>query len=179
MLPAGPVLNRRHLWLALAITCTAAHVISRTGVIHVPFDLYVRCIMAFSVGGCFYLYRAEIPWKRNLALAALVLLGILLFFKPTAEPALCILWGYAVLHYAKAGTGLLAFNRLPDVSYGIYLYAWPINKMLLWHFPDMNVHAAMVAVFALSVLAGTASWYLVEKPCMKAKALFRRHHALA
>jgi peptidoglycan/LPS O-acetylase OafA/YrhL len=73
-----------------------------------------------------------------------------------------------------SGTALLRFNKYPDISYGVYLYAWPINKMILWHFPAINVYVAMVVVFVLSVFAGGASSYLVERPFMMAKKLFRQ-----
>lgn len=168
------VLKNRHAWLAIAVICAAVHIANRSGSIVLPLDQYFRCAMAFSFGGCFYLYRENIPWTKKLAWLAFFVFGILLFFKPLAEPALGVFWGYAIIYYANHGKRLLEFNRLPDISYGVYLYAWPINKMLYWHFPEMNFYAAMAVVFILSVLAGILSWYLVEKQGMRVKAIFRK-----
>lgn len=168
------VLRKRHAWLTITVVCTAIHIANRSSGIPLPLDQYFRCVMAFSFGGCFYLYRENIPWTKNIAWLALAAFGVLLFFKPLAEPALGLFFGYAIIYYANHGKRLLDFNRLPDISYGVYLYAWPINKMLYWHFPVMNVYAAMAVVFILSALAGTLSWYLVEKQGMRVKAIFRK-----
>lgn len=167
------ILNRRWMWLALFLTCTTAHIANRLDILHIPFDTYFRCGMAFTAGGCFYLYRNQIAWRQDAAWLAVIIFSGFLFIKPLAEPALCIFWSYAVFYYAMSGTTFLGFNRFPDISYGVYLYAWPINKIILWHFPTMNVYAAMVCVFVLSVLLGIASWYVVEKPFMRLKKLFR------
>jgi peptidoglycan/LPS O-acetylase OafA/YrhL len=75
------------------------------------------------------------------------------------------------------GTFYIAFSdRLPlhdaarygDFSYGTYLYAFPIQQML---------QAAVVLTFAsyiaaslaLSLLAGIASWHIVEKRFLRRK----------
>ena len=167
------ILKQRWIWLSLFLSCAAVHVACSLGTLSLTFDVYFRFGMLFAAGGCFYLYRNQIPWRGDLALIALLVFAGLLFIAPLAEPAVAVMWGYAILYYAMNGTRFLWYNRLPDISYGVYLYAWPINKMVLWHFPALNIYAAMTAVFALSVLAGIVSWYLVERPFMKLKKLFR------
>ena len=161
--------RRRHFWPAVFAASALLHVLAASGVASFAGELYLRLLMAFSAGCCFYLYRDALPWTPALARAALLLFVACLFSRPLAEPGLCLFWGYAILHYAHAGTPLRGFNRLPDVSYGIYLYAWPINKILLWHFPTLDVSLMMGLVGGLSILAGALSWYAVEKPFMRLK----------
>lgn len=161
-------------WPMLLIASTVVHIINRTSSTNIPLDIYFRCLMTFSSGGCFYLYQRHIKWSNKYAWIALLLLVLSLPLKALAEPALCVFWGYAILYYAKNGKALLGFNRLPDMSYGIYLYAWPINKIILWHYPNANTAIAVIAVFALSIVCGAISWYCVEKPFMKLKKVFRK-----
>ena len=168
------VLNKRWIWLSLFLICTISHISNRMELVHVPLDIYLRFGMAFTAGGCFYLYHNFLSWRSNAAWISLMLFFGFLFVKPLAEPALCLFFGYSILYYAMAGTSLLGFNRYPDISYGVYLYAWPINKITLWHFPAMNVYVAMVVVFVLSICAGTVSSYLVEMPFMRVKKFFRK-----
>lgn len=170
------VLQRRWTWLALFVASVAIHAADQAGVVHLPFALhhFARFAMAFTAGGCFQLYFQQIPWRRDLAAIALLLAIALLFSKVLAEPGVCLFWGYAVFFYAMAGRSLLRFNHLPDVSYGVYLYAWPINKLVLWAFPGLDLLVLIPAVFALSLLAGIASWYLVERPFMQLKKAYRR-----
>ncbi|PUE21256.1 hypothetical protein B9Z48_02230 [Limnohabitans sp. WS1] len=170
-------LKKRNVWLALAIFCTVFHVINRSGWANLPSDLTIRLLMAFAYGGCFYLYENALPWRSSLAGWGLLLMAVLLFFPMTAQPALCLLGGYAILYFAKSGPLVLGFHRWPDISYGVYLYAWPLNKIWLWYFPEMNLAALVLLVFCSSVLAGLLSWYAVEKTCLKLKALLPRSPA--
>jgi peptidoglycan/LPS O-acetylase OafA/YrhL len=59
--------------------------------------------------------------------------------------------------------------RVHDVSYGFYIYAWPVQQLLALY----GVHNQGMAVYILSSGAGTlvlalASWLLVERPVMRA-----------
>ncbi|MDQ0922848.1 peptidoglycan/LPS O-acetylase OafA/YrhL [Pseudarthrobacter sp. W1I19] len=59
--------------------------------------------------------------------------------------------------------------RVHDVSYGFYIYAWPVQQLLALY----GVHNRGMAVYILSSGAGTlvlalASWLLVERPVMRA-----------
>lgn len=168
-------LLRGRIWLALFVAGATGCIADDAGLVHLPYHVYfyARFLMAFAAGGWFQLHVDQIPWRPGLAWAALLLACAFLFFKPIAEPALCVFWGYALFYYAMSGRALLAFNRFPDVSYGVYLYAWPINKMILWRYPNLDAVTGTAAVFVLAVLAGAASWYIVEKPFMELKAVVR------
>jgi peptidoglycan/LPS O-acetylase OafA/YrhL len=178
-LGATGLIRHSAIWPTILLVCTAAYLANILNVVHVPFDFHVRFLMAFSAGACFYIYRSSIPWSHAAAVLAAALCGLALFFKPLAEPAVCTLGAYAILRYAMAGQALLAFNRLPDISYGVYLYAWPINKVVLWYVPAIDVHALILTVFLLSVVAGTISWYAVERPFMRMKPRLRLESARA
>jgi peptidoglycan/LPS O-acetylase OafA/YrhL len=101
---------------------------------------------------------------------AALLLVPCLFHRNGAELAVAILWGYLILSFAETPRAALAwFNELPDISYGVYLYAWPISKLLLFYLPDIGRSVLVLDTFALSVVLGTLSWYAVEKPFIALK----------
>jgi peptidoglycan/LPS O-acetylase OafA/YrhL len=56
---------------------------------------------------------------------------------------------------------------MEDVSYGVYLYGWPIQKLLDWYFPLASPFALLPIALVLSGAAGYASWHLVESPWLK------------
>lgn len=165
--------TKKWTWLLVFFICVTAHIANRSGLANLPFDRYFRCIMAFSAGGIFFLYREKFPWNWKIACLFLIPLFICMFFLPLAEPAICTFWAYLIIHYANHGKLFRRFNSFPDVSYGIYLYAWPINKIIFWYYPQLNVYLAMGLVFFCSIVFGAASWYTVEKPFMKMKKYFR------
>ena len=168
------IIKRRWIWLSLFSSTLICYLAYCTGFLDHTIDLCSDLVMSFIAGGCFYLFKNSIPWNKNIAWIGVILFICALFISPLVVPALCIFWGYAVLYFANSGTLLLSFNRHPDISYGIYLYAWPINKILLWYFPMINLYLEILIVFLLSIIAGIFSWYLIERPSLMAKFFLQK-----
>ena len=60
--------------------------------------------------------------------------------------------------------------RFGDFSYGVYLYAWPVQQMLLLYFePSMNVWNLFSLATLISVFLAVLSWNIVEKPALSLK----------
>lgn len=129
-----------------------------------------RLGMLFAAGGCFFLYgRARLNNGKLMVLALLALLGAM-FSHVLVEFAMALCWGYVVISIAERHSPRLAwFNRLPDVSYGVYLYAWPTTKLLLLFQPGMGLPMLLIATALISLVLGILSWYIVEKPFMLLK----------
>ena len=67
-------------------------------------------------------------------------------------------------------------NNANDISYGVYLYAWPVGKLLLWYWPAMPLLACIAANWLIACALGWVSWHVIEKPAM---ALLTRKRAAA
>jgi peptidoglycan/LPS O-acetylase OafA/YrhL len=83
---------------------------------------------------------------------------------------------YAVLTIGLARTPYVARSaRFGDFSYGLYLYAFPVQQLVVdvW-----GVHGTVVnflLVLALTLVLAVLSWHLVERPAMALKdTLLRR-----
>jgi peptidoglycan/LPS O-acetylase OafA/YrhL len=59
-----------------------------------------------------------------------------------------------------------------DLSYGLYLYAWPIQNLLIMHFRSISPWVLSGLALTASSLVAFMSWTFVEKPCMKLKSRF-------
>lgn len=157
----------RRRWVVLAIA--AGFLVVFTVASERPFP---RLVSFYLAGTCFYLFRDKVRYTaRGAAMAALVLVPCMAV--PAASKALLpILGGYLLFAVAFAPSRpLRSFGRLPDVSYGVYLYAWPIAKLVLWRWPAMGIGAVDVATALLAVAAGLASWYAVERPFLRLKGI--------
>jgi peptidoglycan/LPS O-acetylase OafA/YrhL len=64
---------------------------------------------------------------------------------------------------------LLAYNQLGDYSYGIYLYAFPIQQILIWSKFIKNPIELMMHALLLSLLFSVLSWHIIEKPVLRLK----------
>ncbi len=165
------ILKKSWILPIIFIAFATIHIYNKIAIQKLPFDIYFRCGMAFSAGGCFYTYKDSIPWKPEIAIGSLLIFINLLFNKYVAEAALCIFFGYSIIYYATIEKSHFNFNELPDISYGVYLYAWPINKILYWHFPEINIYSAIIIIYFSSIISGILSSLAIEKPFMKIKKL--------
>ena len=54
-----------------------------------------------------------------------------------------------------------------DISYGTYLYGWPMQQLLLIVGADtLGLPLFIAAAFGLALAAGAASWFLLERRCL-------------
>lgn len=127
--------------------------------------------LPFAVGIAMYLWRDRIvlsPWIA----AALVVLAALMRGGPLQGPATVTALTYSLFWLAYVPAGALRhYNRIGDYSYGIYIYAFPVQGLMVWLWGPMspvgNILLALPATLAISVW----SWHVVEKPSL---ALGRR-----
>lgn len=135
----------------------------------------IRLLSAFMVGTCFWLYRDTLPLRARYAALATPLLVALMFVPQLAETALILLGGYILFWVAFKATWkpLLTINAKDDISYGIYLYAWPIGALLIWFWRAIPVWVLVPSTFIGAALCGAISWFVVEKPSLSFKGRHR------
>ena len=125
----------------------------------------------FLLGALIYLYREKIPVSRNLAIACAVVLGVsipLRLFTVFLTPALA----YLIIFFAFGKTlNLQKWGEKRDLSYGIYLYAWPAKLILIWLI-GRSLNPYGLFLLALPASAGLAwlSWTFIEKPALSFKS---------
>jgi peptidoglycan/LPS O-acetylase OafA/YrhL len=143
--------------IALFALATVLH-LSTGG--NLPF-LYLP--VAFMVGACIYLGRERVPATGVLAGALVTASAVSACFG-----ALGLVAPFA-LAYVAIWVGTLARASWPhDVSYGVYIYGWPIQQLLtmtglsaLGFAPYLVVSAIVIGVVAY------ASARLVEEPALR------------
>ena len=130
----------------------------------------IRLMSFFCVGGCFALFRERIALKPLWAMLSAGLLFACMFSEKTALLGLATFGAYLLFWFAEVQSPLLArFRRLPDISYGVYLYGWPVERLMVWYFPGISpwLVFALACVFCTGL--GLASWFGVERPFLKLK----------
>ncbi len=61
------------------------------------------------------------------------------------------------------------FNRLGDYSYGVYIYAFPVQQCLAALIPGISVNRMNVYASLVTLTLAVISWHLVEKPALDRK----------
>ena len=122
--------------------------------------------LPFFAGMCGWMFRDRI---------ALSFLGVALTFAiwivardtPVAFLALVVFLGYAVAWLAYVPRGIVrAYNRQGDYSYGVYIYAFPLQGLVVWAFGSVGPALNVILAFPPTLLAAIVSWHLVEKPAL-------------
>jgi peptidoglycan/LPS O-acetylase OafA/YrhL len=130
----------------------------------------LRLPLIFAVGGCLYVWRerVRVSW---LAMAALFLAAVLLHATPLGKAAMFVTEAYGVIWLALApGLSHPRLEPKADLSYGTYLYGWPLQQTLHALFPAASALALLAPAIVITLIVAWASWYLVEKPALGLKA---------
>ena len=62
-----------------------------------------------------------------------------------------------------------SFGKFGDMSYGVYIWAWPIQQCVFGLSRGTSYPALLSVSATLAVFAAFCSWHLVEKPCLRLK----------
>jgi peptidoglycan/LPS O-acetylase OafA/YrhL len=128
----------------------------------------LRLPLIFAAGGAAYLWRDRLPLSAGLA-AVLLVTTALLHGTFAYRPALFLAETYGVLWLGLARNVLFIAPKA-DLSYGTYLYGWPLQQSLVALFPSAAALTLLAPALALTLMAASMSWYLVEKPSLALKA---------
>jgi peptidoglycan/LPS O-acetylase OafA/YrhL len=125
----------------------------------------------FFAGSLIFWYRARIP-SSGLLTVIVVALAVLLAMAGAFSPLAALPVAYVVL-YAGSRLPFTEFGRRNDISYGMYIYGFPVQQFMvvilggaaipLWLFAIVSV-SATVPIAWLSCLA-------VEKPALRLRAM--------
>lgn len=61
-----------------------------------------------------------------------------------------------------------------DLSYGLFLYGFPVQQSLMALWPQITPLALLAAALPLAAMLAAASWFAVERPALRWKATPRR-----
>lgn len=131
-----------------------------------------RLYIFFLIGMLLYLYKDKIVLNKYIALLALI--ASLLIIKGQNTSLIYyshyILLPYLVMYAAFNFKFLNHFGKYGDFSYGIYIYAWPIQQVLILYFGKyLNPYTLALSAFFIVMIFAVLSWNLVEKPCLRLK----------
>ncbi len=125
--------------------------------------------------GLYYIGGAVLALcPRRLALRAdiaLLIVAALVVMPASALPfgLRALMFAYAVLSFA-AGSSFAGFARPGDFSYGLYLYAFPVQQVVAAHLHGIiGVHLAALISAAGALVLAALSWHFIEAPALRLK----------
>ncbi len=154
--------------MALVAAIALLHHPDRAGQ-HLEGPALARLAVVFAFGAIVGLWgwRARVGWT----LFVLAALGALLLRHSQAFVALfdlAVVLGVLGIAYAPLGR-LRNFGRFGDWSYGMYVYAFPVQQLVALYAPALGLPAHFAIAYATTLALGALSWHLVEAPALSLK----------
>ena len=137
-----------------------------------PFESvhFVRLFCMFFLGVAFYAHRGHIYLSSRLFLALVVALALSAADQDAFFVAYSLALPYLVFYLAYVPSGWIRrFNQAGDYSYGIYIYAFPVQQSVAQLIPGVSVATMISTAFAATLALAFLSWHLVEKRCLARK----------
>lgn len=125
--------------------------------------------LSFFIGTIFYVYRAQIPLSFIVSLSlGLIAFGAHWVWGKLAEPIVILASAYIVFWLAYIPAGFIRrYNQLGDYSYGVYIYHYPIQQVLMYAIGGFSPFVLFFASLPFTIVIAVLSWKLVEKPSLE------------
>ena len=124
--------------------------------------------LSYFALGAFFAFNV----KAIASIRVIALIGLLALFmtnNPLAKLVIDpIAYSSTVIYLSIAAFKSLNLGKYGDISYGIYLYHFPIIQVLIFLGAfEANVWIGLSATFVITLLTALASWHFVEKKLLK------------
>lgn len=137
---------------------------------------FVRFLSFFCSGALLFLYRERIRYRAGWAVLCLAVCALsLLRFSaaklllPTAGAYLLFFCAFATLPAAGGFGRVQDFLRRNDLSYGLYLFGWPLQQILLGTLQPRSPWTLTLLALPCAAVCALLSWRLLERRCLRLK----------
>lgn len=119
----------------------------------------------YLAGTIAYLYREKLAFRASWAVISLLVLCSVARLPNGFGCAFPLAGGYLILFFAHCPQIHLShFARLGDFSYGTYLYAYPIQQLVVqWVGGRLNPVTLFLVATPPIIVAAMLSWFLIER----------------
>ena len=156
------------LVLLLALFACFIHLTDTSSlIIHSEFS---RLFYLFFAGASFYMWRDTIKLSSIYFIIVCLLLLVSLMNKTLFFYSYYVCLPFLVLYIAYIPKGfILKFNNWGDYSYGMYIYAFPIQQSLIALDDSLTVIEMIIYSFGITFVLAYISWHLIEKKFLELK----------
>jgi peptidoglycan/LPS O-acetylase OafA/YrhL len=163
-----------YLVLAISSALTTYFWALKTQQMHIFYTIDLRyifiCGTYFWVGAVFYKFDIKQHLTLSITMLAVIILFCLEAWVSILSVAAWILLPIVTLAFGFAYSPLL--NKVVatgDYSYGIYIYAFPIQQTVVYFYTTISIGLYLLVCSILTLICAILSWHLVERRALSLK----------
>lgn len=126
--------------------------------------------IAYGLGASIYAYRDRLGFGL---IGFVLILGVTWMIQSTAmievTMNLALAWFVMIFAYMKLPK-MNWTQKLPDISYGIYIYHWAVMQMLFYWLPHLSILELFGLAFPITAVLAWLSWTYIEEPMLGKKS---------
>jgi peptidoglycan/LPS O-acetylase OafA/YrhL len=152
------------------------HPTSLIPILHLAFTDTLEFGVFFMTGTLMNLFKDKIAFRfRYFAMMVLLWFGLGLVHITTPIMIKTISFlalPYIVLYLATLKGKLNDFGKMGDFSYGIYIYTFPVQQMIVQFYgTEISISKMFMMSFLIVLFLSILSWYLIEEKALRLKSL--------
>lgn len=160
--------GRERAWIGPPLAALAAACVSLVAWQGEGASPALRFAALFFVGAAMQVYRQRVAFGAAGMLVAAAILCAASVDTGLFALAFVSAGGCLVLCAAFVPGGVLRrYNRLGDYSYGLYIYAFPVQQMVASLVPGIGVAGMFLTSATITLALAMASWRFVEAPALR------------
>ncbi|WP_347987330.1 acyltransferase [Methylomonas sp. AM2-LC] len=144
------------------------------------YDKFLKLFFMFFSGATFFILREHITLSHSVFNVFFVALILSLLNKQIFFVVYMITLPYILFYAAYIPAGFIReYNKLGDYSYGVYIYAFPIQQSIAAIVPNISVLSMLIISSVITLVLAILSWHLLEKNALKLKGVSSTGHCNA
>lgn len=145
---------------------------------YLPVEItFVRLLFMFFSGAAFYVLKKWIILSHSLfRLFVIALLSSAIVNTHAFFLVYTLTIAYVLFYMAYIPSGWIRnYNAVGDYSYGVYIYAFPVQQTVAALIPGVSVSSMLFISAAIALLLGALSWHLLERHALALKRPYADH----
>ncbi|MDK9705962.1 MAG: acyltransferase [Desulforhopalus sp.] len=127
------------------------------------------CGAYFWVGAAAFKYNISRLFTVSNVLGAVIIWLMLTRWPQLFVIASWIILPFLVIAFGMAHSPILSRFAKYDYSYGIYIYAFPVQQTIAHFWPHMPLKIYLIVTGIITVILAGLSWHWIERPALKLK----------
>jgi peptidoglycan/LPS O-acetylase OafA/YrhL len=139
---------------------------------------FARFSFMFFAGATFCVLKEHVVLSRSLFWLILIVLFFSLWQERVFSAVYTLSIAYLVLFFAYVPSGYIRkYNMLGDYSYGMYIYAYPVQQSVAALMPGVSVVSMILLAAGPTIVLAVMSWHLLERRALALKGALRGRRA--